>query len=53
MAQDHSIVPINSDYDLWSDGKDGNSALLSRPGRARRHRPPKMGGSSPRSEFDP
>ena len=24
--KDHSIVPINSDYDLWSDGKDGKSS---------------------------
>jgi general secretion pathway protein G len=24
--KDHNIVPINSDYDLWSNGKDGKSA---------------------------
>jgi general secretion pathway protein G len=24
--KDHSIVPINSDYDLWSNGKDGRSS---------------------------
>jgi len=24
--KDHNIVPINSDYDLWSSGKDGKSA---------------------------
>lgn len=24
--KDHSIVPINSDFDLWSNGKDGKSA---------------------------
>jgi len=24
--KDHSIVPINSDYDLWSNGKDGLSS---------------------------
>jgi general secretion pathway protein G len=23
--KDHNIVPINSDYDLWSKGKDGNT----------------------------
>jgi general secretion pathway protein G len=23
--KDHNIVPINSDYDLWSNGKDGKS----------------------------
>jgi general secretion pathway protein G len=24
--KDHNIVPINSDYDLWSNGKDGQTA---------------------------
>jgi len=24
--KDHNIVPINSDYDLWSSGKDGRSS---------------------------
>ena len=24
--KDHNIVPINSDYDLWSNGKDGRSS---------------------------
>jgi general secretion pathway protein G len=24
--KDHNIVPINSDYDLWSNGKDGASS---------------------------
>src|SRR5438309_10880894 len=24
--KDHNIVPINSDYDLWSNGKDGLSS---------------------------
>ncbi len=24
--KDHNIVPINSDYDLWSNGKDGQSS---------------------------
>jgi general secretion pathway protein G len=24
--KDHNIVPINSDYDLWSNGKDGKSS---------------------------
>jgi len=24
--KDHNIVPINSDYDLWSSGKDGQSS---------------------------
>jgi general secretion pathway protein G len=24
--KDHNIVPINSDYDLWSNGKDGMSS---------------------------
>jgi general secretion pathway protein G len=27
--KDHNIVPINSDYDLWSSGKDGLSSPLS------------------------
>ena len=33
--KDHSIVPINSDYDLWSDGKDGKSSppLTAKPSR--------------------
>jgi len=33
--KDHNIVPINSDYDLWSDGKDGASAapLTAAPSR--------------------
>ena len=24
--KDHNIVPVNSDYDLWSNGKDGRSS---------------------------
>ena len=27
--KDHNIVPINSDYDLWSMGKDGRSSPRS------------------------
>ena len=33
--KDHSIVPINSDYDLWSNGVDGQSSppLTAKPSR--------------------
>ncbi|NDP42735.1 MAG: prepilin-type cleavage/methylation domain-containing protein [Aromatoleum sp.] len=33
--KDHNIVPINSDYDLWSSGKDGASSppLTAKPSR--------------------
>src|SRR5438067_2362815 len=33
--KDHNIVPINSDYDLWSSGKDGQSSppLTAKPSR--------------------
>jgi len=33
--KDHSIVPINSDYDLWSNGIDGQSSppLTAKPSR--------------------
>ena len=33
--KDHNIVPINSDYDLWSNGKDGQSLppLTAKPSR--------------------
>ena len=33
--KDHNIVPINSDYDLWSSGKDGQTAppLTAGPSR--------------------
>ena len=33
--KDHSIVPINSDYDLWSNGKDAKSfpPLTAKPSR--------------------
>ena len=33
--KDHNIVPINSDYDLWSSGKDGQSSppLTAAPSR--------------------
>jgi general secretion pathway protein G len=33
--KDHNIVPINSDYDLWSMGKDGKSSppLTAKPSR--------------------
>ena len=33
--KDHNIVPINSDFDLWSNGKDGQSVppLTAKPSR--------------------
>ena len=33
--KDHNIVPVNSDYDLWSSGKDGQSSppLTAAPSR--------------------
>jgi general secretion pathway protein G len=33
--KDHNVVPINSDYDLWSMGKDGKSSppLTAKPSR--------------------
>ncbi len=33
--KDHNIIPINSDYDLWSSGKDGQTAppLTAGPSR--------------------
>jgi general secretion pathway protein G len=33
--KDHNIVPVNSDYDLWSSGKDGRSSppLTAAPSR--------------------
>lgn len=35
MRKDHNLVPINSDYDLYSDGKDGQSVppLVAAPSR--------------------
>jgi len=33
--KDHNIVPINSDFDVWSNGPDGNSSppLTAKPSR--------------------
>ena len=53
--KDHNIVPINSDFDLWSNGKDGQS---SAPLTAKHSRDDILRASNGRfiglaSDFDP
>ena len=53
--KDHNIVPVNSDYDLWSNGKDGVS---SAPLTAQRSRDDILRANNGRfiglaSDFDP
>jgi len=53
--KDHNIVPINSDYDLWSNGKDGKSSppLTAKPSRDDIVRANNGRFIGPASDFDP
>lgn len=53
--KDHNIVPINSDYDLWSNGKDGQSSppLTAKPSRDDIVRASNGRFIGPASDFDP
>jgi general secretion pathway protein G len=53
--KDHSIVPINSDYDLWSNGSDGQSSppLTAKHSRDDIVRANNGRFIGPASDFDP
>ena len=53
--KDHNIVPINSDFDLWSNGKDGNSSppLTAKGSRDDIVRANNGRFVGPAAEFDP
>ena len=55
FRKDKNIVPINSDFDLWSNGKDGNSAsaLTAKSSRDDIIRANDGGFVGPASTYDP